>query len=156
MAKVFNVRNSGNSAVILGLRNVNSYNVFPTNVVALPTPFASLSNNIWQNYDWLNAVQTSAATDAIFLPTPVGPNSFGELPAAYVGAEYRVYAVSAMKVLPPVDAVSTINGGTNVQGISLAAGTYGIFTATKTVGVGLVWVCQAVSAAGAVTSPASA
>lgn len=156
MSQNYNVRNGGNGKVRLGMMNVNSYNVAPLTYVALPSPFLTISNDIWLNYDWINAQQTSAATDAIFLPTPVGPNSFGQKPAAYVGAEYRVYAINSMKVLPPVDAASTINGGTNVQGITLAAGALGVFVATKLAGVGLTWICNMYSTAGAVTAPAAA
>lgn len=155
MSQIYNVRNGGNGRIRLGMFKVNSYNVAPTTYVALPTPFLTIPNDIWLNNDWINATQTSAATDAIFLPTPVGtsaqPNQF--FPAAGVGSEYRVYAVTAMKVLPPVDAVSTINGGTNVQGISLSAGALGIFTATKVAGVGLTWVCNMIVPAGTLSAP---
>jgi len=157
MAQIYNVRNNGNSQVSLGLKYVNSYNVAPSTYVATPTPFTSIPNSVWINNDFFNVTQTSAATDSVILPTYVGINKFGNLPAAQQGGEWRVYAVTAIKVLPPQDGGSTINGAAYVagKGVSIPAGSIGYFMLTyvnPATGYG-TWVSNLTSTAGVITTP---
>lgn len=147
MAKIYNVRNGGDPSISLGMKQIGGYNVFPITVVATSTG-TTIPLNAFQNYEWFNVAQTSAATDYIFLPTNVSP-TYPNLPIAGVGYELMVYAVSAMKVKPIVGSGQTINGGTNAQGISIPAGSYADFVQSSTNG----WVCQLISATGVVTTP---
>lgn len=157
MSQIYGVRNGGNGKITLGMKKVNSYTVDPLTYTATPAG-VTIANDRWLNYDYFNATQTGAASDAIFLPTSVGSTAAAGqfFPAGSQGAEFRVFAITAMKVLPPVDGLSTINGGTNVQGISLSAGALGIFTCTKASGAGLIWVCSMIVPAGTITAPAAA
>jgi len=144
MAKIYNVRSGGDGSVTFGMKQVNSYNVFPTTVVATAGG-TTISYNNFQNYDWFNVAQTSAATDSIFLPvatTAVFPN----IAAAPIGAEFHVYAISsfAIKIIPASGVL--ING---VSVVTCTAGSHGVLTRTSAT----TWTFGMYAANGAFSAP---
>ncbi len=148
MAIISNVRNDGNSAVTTGPKKVNSLNVAPYTIIAVASPNGRVLTAVdIANYDWFNAAQTSAATDQIILSEAVDSKGNPQLP---IGTIIDFYCVSSCKVLG--QGTNTINGGTNVQGITMAAGSsYEFLKTTAT-----TWVCSAQSAAGAYSAPIAA
>lgn len=144
MAKIYNLRNNGDGSVIFGLRQVNSYNVFPATITATAAG-TTISYNSWNNYDWFNVAQTSASTDSIFLPVALGPAAPG-IAAAPIGAEFHVYAVSAfaIKIIPASGVL--ING---VATVTCTAGSHGVLTRTSAT----TWTFGMYSNVGAFSAP---
>jgi len=144
MAKIYNLRNNGDGSVLFGLRQVNSYNVFPTTVTATAAG-TTISYNSFNNYDWFNVAQTGAATDSVFLPVALGPSAPG-IAAAPVGAEFHVFAISsfAIKIIPASGVL--ING---VAVVTCTAGSHGVLTRTGA----LTWTFGMYSSVGAFTAP---
>ena len=147
MAIISNVRNDGNPAVTTGPKKVNSLNVYPLNFVATASPGTPLTGNFTANYDFFNVAQTSAATDLIVFSEVLAPNGQSVLP---VGTVLYLYCVSACKVIGA--GTNTFNGGTTVQGITMAAGS--LYEYVKTTAT--AWIVGAYSAAGAFTAPVAA
>lgn len=141
MAVVSNVRNDGNPAVKTGPKKVNSFNVAPYNIVATPSPGTLITKVDVANYEFFNAVQTSASTDLIQLQSTIG-----------IGDLVVFYCVSACKVGTVSGSGVTVNGGTDAQVITLAVGSMYEFRKTSAT----TWVCQATDASGAKTSPTPA
>lgn len=140
MAKISNVRNDGKGHITTGPKNANSYNVKPVNVVATSSG-ATLAQSDLDNFDFFNVAQTSAGTDKIFLASGID-----------IGAEFRLYCVSACKVFPVASSGIGLNGGTDAQAVTLAAGSVYVFL--KTIATNIV--VQAIDASGVVTSPVAA
>jgi hypothetical protein len=141
MAKGYRNFNGGNPGLKTGPYQVNSYDVRPTNVVAVATTGYTLNQEDLDNYNFFNAAQTSASTDLIILPSSTA--------LCPVGTELWFFCVSACKVKAPASSGVGTNGGTDAQGITLAANsTYRFLRVSAT-----NWICNAFSNAGAVTAP---
>ena len=141
MAQISNVRNDGFGYVTTGPKQANSYNVSPVNLVATASPGTILHKKDLANFDFFNAVQTSASTDQIQLNTSIS-----------VGAEVWIYCVSACKVGTISGSGITINGGTDAQLVTLAVGSIYRFLKTSAT----TFICNAFDASAAMTAPTPA
>lgn len=141
MPIINNVRNNGKGYVTTGEKKANSYTVSPVNFVATASPGTSLTIKDVANFDFFNVVQTSASTDLVILDS-----------ALEVGTEIELYCVSAVKVGSTASSGIGINGGTDAQVVTLAAGS--LYTFVKTTATNIV--CTAKSAAGAASAPTPA
>ncbi|HEY0751935.1 MAG TPA: hypothetical protein VGD26_12315 [Chitinophagaceae bacterium] len=134
--EIYRSGNGGKPSIDAGsLKRVNSFNVYPSTIVATASTGTTMSRNLIDNYEWFNVAQTSAATDFITLP---------DCP---VGTVIKMYAVSACKVQG--QGSDTINGVAPTTDITLAADS--VSTLTKTSAT--AWVLLQQSSAGAVTAP---
>lgn len=137
MARISNVRNDGKGWVTTGNKQVNSYNVSPANFVATAAGTV-IGVKFVDNFDYFQAVQTSASTDLIILDT-----------ALPVGTEVQFYCVSACKVIPTSGDSNTINGGLNSQGINMTANNLYQFNKTSPT----TWICGQTVPAGTFSAP---
>jgi len=137
MAKIVNLFNGGKKTIKTGVVRVNSRNVYPTTLVALPTTGLSLGLGLLDSYDFFNVAQTSASTDFIVLPN------------AEVGTSIDLYAISACKVKG--QGSDTINGVAPSTAITLAASSRSILTRTTAT----TWILSQAAASGAATAPTS-
>lgn len=136
-----NGSNGGDSTLApAGFINVNSKNPDPITTVA--TAAGVLIGLPDANpYDFFAVAQTSAGTDSVRLAS--------ELP---VGTTLEFFAISAFTIKTVTSSGIGINGGTDAQGVAIAANTSAILrkvSATR-------WICTAFSTAGAVTAPTPA
>jgi hypothetical protein len=111
--EIYRSGNGGKPSIDAGsLKRVNSYNVYPSTVVATATTGTAMNRNLIDNYEYFNVAQTSADTDFILLP---------DCP---VGTVIQFYAISACKVKAGADASGlTINGGADTALVVLEAAT---------------------------------
>jgi hypothetical protein len=136
MSKIINLFNSGKKSVKTGVVNVNSRNVYPTTLVALPTTGLALGIDLIDGYEHFNVAQTSAGTD--FLTLPVG---------CPVGTVIEFFAVSACKVEAPGS--ETINGVANTTDITMPINTFSALRKVSTTR----WILTQYSTAGAISAP---
>ncbi len=69
MAKIVNLFNGGKKSRKTGVVNVNSFNVYPTALVATAATATTLSVDLLDSYEFFNCSQTSLATDKIAIPS---------------------------------------------------------------------------------------
>jgi hypothetical protein len=134
--EIYRSGNGGKPNIDAGsLKRVNSFNVYPSTIVATATTGTDLERKHLDNYEWFNVAQTSAATDFITLPD------------APVGAVVVLYAVSACKVQG--QGSDTINGVAPTTDITLAAGSVSYLRKVSAT----AWILNQHSSAGVASSP---
>jgi hypothetical protein len=136
--EIYRSGNGGKPTIDAGsLKRVNSFNVFPSTVVATATTGTNLSRALIDNYEWFNVAQTSAGTDFITLP---------DCP---IGTVINLYAVSACKVQG--QGSDTINNVAPTTDITLAASSVSLLRKTTAT----AWILTQHSNAGVASSPTS-
>lgn len=136
--EIYRSGNGGKPSIDAGsLKRVNSFNVYPSTLVATATTGTTMAKTLLDNYEWFNVAQTSAATD------------FLTLPDAPIGSVVVLYAISACKVQG--GASDTINGVAPTTDITLAAGSVSYLRRTTAT----AWILTQHSAAGVASSPTS-
>jgi hypothetical protein len=134
--EIYRMGNGGKPSIDAGsLKRVNSFNVYPTTIVALASTGYTMPKTLTDNYEWFNVAQTSTGTDFITLPDSA------------VGTTIVLYAISACKVQGANS--DTINGVAPATDITLAAGSRSHLvrnTATT-------WTLVQISSVGATTAP---
>jgi hypothetical protein len=134
--EIYRSGNGGKPTIDAGsLKRVNSFNVYPSTIVATASTGTNLLRSYLDNYEWFNVAQTSAGTDFITLPD------------APVGTVIKLYAVSACKVQG--QGSDTINGVAPSTDITLAAAS--VSTLTKVTST--AWVLEQQSSAGVQSAP---
>jgi hypothetical protein len=134
--EIYRSGNGGKPTIDAGsLKRVNSFNVYPSTIVATASTGTNLLRSYLDNYEWFNVAQTSAGTDFITLPD------------APVGTVIKLYAVSACKVQG--QGSDTINGVAPSTDITLAAAS--VSTLTKVTST--AWVLVQQSSAGVQSAP---
>jgi len=135
MAKIVNTRNNGNPSIRYGEVLVNSSNVSPTSVVAVPAPGAAvITLPLLDSFEFFVGAQTGAATDRLVLP---------EL--APVGTQITIYATNSFGVIRAGS--DTINNVSTIVTIT-ALGTAWIRKVSAT-----AWILTNFASNGAVTAP---
>jgi len=135
MAKIVNTRNNGNPGIRTGEIMVNSKNVYPTTLVATPSPGAStITLGLLDGYDFFVGAQTGAATDLLILPE-----------GAPVGTEIKIHATNSFGVIK--SGSDTINGVATIVTITAAG------TATITKVSATKWILMNQATNGALTAP---
>jgi len=136
--EIYRSGNGGKPSIDAGsLKRVNSFNVYPSTIVATASTGTNLSKSLLDNYEWFNVAQTSAGTDFITLPD------------APIGTVIVFYAISACKVQG--QGSDTINGVAPSTDITMAAGS----RSTLVKNTATAWTLTHVAANGAVTAPVS-
>lgn len=141
MAKIFHIGNGGDPNIHSGVKQINFKNVKPTTVVAVPAPGTIIPVADFADFDFFVVAQTSAGTDEITLPTG--------LP---VGATVELQATSAVVVTVEAGSGIGINGGTDTQGVALAANASMILRKVSATRI----IATHFSTAGALTAPTPA
>jgi hypothetical protein len=135
MAKIVNTRNNGNPGIRTGEVMVNSKNVYPSTLVAVPSPGATtLTLSLLDGYDFFVGQNTSAATDLLVLPEN-----------APVGTEIKIHATNSFGVIK--SGSDTINGVSTIVTITAAG------TATITKVSATKWILLNQATSGALTAP---
>lgn len=133
--EIYRSGNGGKPSIAAGsLKRVNSFNVYHSTITATAGAGTTIDRNLIDNYEFINAAQTSLATDRINLPS-----------GAPVGTVLKIYAISACGLFGSDS--ETINGVATI--VTLAAGS--ISTVTKTTSG--AWVLLQQAASGAVSAP---
>lgn len=141
MAQIKTSENGGDAMTKTGLVQVNSKNVKPTTTVAVPAPGTAITLQDVKQFDFFPVAQTSAGTDEITLAS--------DLP---VGTEIFLHAASACVVSTIASSGIGINGGTDAQGVAIAAnGSMRLIKVSAT-----RWIATAFTSAGVSSAPTPA
>lgn len=135
MAKIINLFNGGKKSRKTGLVNVNSWNVYPTTLVATAATATTLSLDLLDSYEFFNGVQTSAATDKIAIPA--GADIGTQIVIKSAGTSFGVIRSGS----------DTINGVSTI--VTLAANATAILRKVSST----AWILTHYATTGAVTAP---
>ena len=119
-----------------GVISVNSWNYYPTTLVAIPThPGTVLDRALLNQYDLFSAEQTASANDILSLPNGVP-----------IGTKIGIITKDAMEI--SAEGIEKINNQAAPKEVVMGANELGVFTKTLN-----GWICTHFSIAGAVTAP---
>lgn len=134
MALIVNLFNRGKRSIKTGLVSVNSRNVWPSTILATPSPGTVISLAMLDSAERFNTAQTSAATDVIVVQAGAPVGTIVEM---FASSAHRVQAASG----------ETINGVTTT--ITVAANALIIMRKTSAT----AWVLTHYASNGALTAP---
>lgn len=121
MAKVVNLFDSGRRSIRKGVVKVNSYNVYPSTITAVPTSGTLIPAYLFDSYEFFKVAQTNSAT-----------NDFVVIPDAIdVGTQFLLYAISTCEMGTQTSAVGLNAGGGNDH-ISIPANSTAVCLKTAT------------------------
>lgn len=135
MAKIVNLFNGGKKSRKTGVVNVNSSNVYPTQLTATAATATTLSLDLLDSYEFFTCAQTSAATDKLAIPA--GADVGTEIIIKSVGTSFGVIRSGS----------DTINGVSTI--VTLAANATAVLRKVSST----AWILTHFSTAGAVTAP---
>lgn len=135
MAKIVNLFNSGKRSIKTGVVKVNSYNVYPTALVATAAGATTLTLPLLDSYEFFNCSQTSAATDTLIIPA-----------GADVGQIIVIKSVTTSFGVIKAGS-ETINGVSTI--VTLAANATAILRKVSST----AWILTHYATSGAITSP---
>ena len=134
MSLIVNLFNGGKKSRRTGVVSVNSYNVYPTTLVATAGTATTLTLDLLDGNEFFNGNNTSAATDKLAIPS-----------GAPIGAQIIIRAGTSFGVIR--SGSDTINGVSTI--VTIAAG--GVAELLKTSAT--TWVLTHRASNGALTSP---
>lgn len=141
MAKSYNVRTGGDPSVTIGVKNINSFNVKPTDVVTSTAPGTLIDLPDLNNYEMFT-VTSGGVAEAIKLPTAA---AVGTVVVVKIGG-------TAGRAYPEASSGVGINGGTDAQYVVLAANSTTKFLRTSAT----TWIATQFAPAGTVSAPVPA
>lgn len=112
MPVIYSNTNSGNPGVKPGIKNVNSRNIPPTNMVATPEGKVVFAVELL-NFDFFNIQNSGNSTDSLILGSDIP-----------TGSSIVLYAINGFTVKTPAGSGHTINGVSEPTSEVLAAGEY--------------------------------
>lgn len=134
MASIISLFNGGKRSRKTGIVKVNSYNVYPTALVATAGTATTLTLELLDSYDFFTGQQTSAATDKIAIPS-----------GADIGTKIVITATNSFGVIR--SGSDTINGVSTI--VTLAAGATAVLVKRSST----AWYLTHYASNGAVTAP---
>lgn len=135
MAKIVNLFNGGKRSRKTGVVNINSKNVYPTQLTATAATATTLSLDLLDAYEFFNCAQTSAATDKLAIPS--GADVGTQIIIKSVGTSFGVIRSGS----------DTINGVSTI--VTLAANATAVLLKVSST----AWILTHYATSGAITSP---
>lgn len=142
MSKIYTDNDGGEATNTRGLKVINSYNLSPTTIVAVPAPGTQMTTAQINSFEIFTAAQTGAGTDVILLPT-----------TAPIGTLVVFVAASVCRIKAGLDGSGlTINAAADTLSVPLVVGARTEFRKQSATN----WACMHVVAAGTITAPTPA